>query len=335
MCICARPSLWVAAVALIGGHAEARADLIYYNDGTVNDFDETFGDVAFGVPYNGAFEPGGFLDGTPDDIPPYNTNANLGLVTLQGAAGGVAGGGFRQMVPMQNGGMRGAIIIPYGSEAARKGPAGANWIANFRNAGAFLGTDPRTAVQRWRDGIQLNNGTITKLVKYLGDPQVSISPDDLLPSQLDPIDLPAVTAALADANNLIFFWEVTGTRPMDALDLFFGDFEQNTGYLDVLHHFPYIAVLEDVSPADFGIDPATAFIAQFNGDSLGGTGGFNQAAFVVVADLAVPEPGTFTLLGTGLVVVLVGGGRRMRRGGTDEHFLGNSGCTRPGAFSAR
>lgn len=282
---------------MVAGAHQSQGGLIYYNDGTVNDFDATFGDVGFGVPYNAVFEPGGFLDGSAADIPPFNTIVNPGLVTYQGAAGGVAGGGFFKKVANPAGAKKGAIVYNYGSVAEAKDPAGANWIALFADAGRYLGVNAADAKERWRQGIELKNGTITKLMKYIGDPQVSVPLVDLEPGQLDPIDLGAVTAALADDNTLIFFWEVTGDRPMEALDLFLGDFEQNTGYLHVSHHFPYLAVLADVGPGDFGIDPSRAFIAQFNGDSLSGSGGFTQTTLLVAADpVATPENGSALMI---------------------------------------
>ncbi len=287
--------------------------LDYYNDGTVNDFDTTFGDVAFGVPYNASFAPGGFLHGTPGDVPPFNAITTPGLVTLQGAAGGVAGGGFQKKIALPGGGQRGAIIVPYGTQAARKSPAGANWIANFRDVGAYLGVDPITGKERWRQGLMLTDGTITKLLKYIGDPQIAPPAPTLTAGQLNPIDLPAVQDALANPNTLIFFWESTGSRPLGALDLQVGDFELNTGYEDVLHLFPYLAVLENVGPQDFGLNPATAFVAQFNGDNLTGSGAYNQRVLIAVADPVVPEPGSMTVF---IALALCGGVfvRRRHRG---------------------
>lgn len=285
----------------------AAAALIYYNDGTVNDFDEVFGDVGIGVAWNESFEDGGFMDGTPDDIPPFNTIDNQGLVTRQGAAGGVAGGGFRKILP---GAMQGAVIVTYGSmgKEDNKAPAGVKWIANAVKLGELLNVDPRRAVEIWKEeGIVLQNGLISKLDKYIGDPIVSIPPNDLPADALYPIDFPTVSSALTDDNVLIFFWEVTGSREMDSLDLLLGDFEGNTGYQDFLHHYPYLAVLGDVRPSDFGIDPTEAVTIQFNGDSLPGTDPFVGSMAIVTKDPAsVPEPATIlglaTVLGFGALL---------------------------------
>ena len=257
----------------------------------------------FGVPFNDAFLPGGFLDGSPDDIPPYNTITNLGVVTKQGAAGGVAGGGVRILAnPGQAGAQKGVTFLPYGTQAEKKDKAGANWKAKVKKLADRLGVDPKEAEKIWREeGENLLFGVPTKLVKYTGDPLVSIPPDDLLLSQLDPLDVDAVKLALQDDNVIPIFWEVTGSRPMETLDILIGDLGLNSGYDNVLHHFPYIAVLDGVGPEDFGIDPAIANLITFDGSGLGGSGAFVGSMAISVADPAiVPLPASILLFLSGL-----------------------------------
>lgn len=286
----------------------ADAGLLYYNDGTVNDFGETFGDVAFNVPFNEVYGPGGFLDGSPDDIPPYNTNTNAGLVTFQGAAGGVAGGGFRLQVDVPAGDVaqKGVAFFPYGSVADRKDPAGAQWQARFKKLAESLGVSTKEAIDIWRDeGIANNQGTLFKLVRYVGDPLVSVPPTDLSVLDLDPLSAEAVAAALQDDNVLPIFWEVTGERQLDTLDILFGDYGLNTGYADVQHHFPYLAVLDGVGPEDFGISRESAGIIQFNGDALTGEDSFVGSFALSVADpVDIPAPGTLSLLLAGSVILV-------------------------------
>lgn len=284
------------------------AALLYYNDGCQDNFHETFGDVMYCVPFNAAFEPGGFMDGTSDDIPPYNQNTNAGLVTKQGAAGGVQGGGFRLVQPVGGGAggkQMGAVAVTYGTLAQKKTGAGAQWIANVKNLGRALGVDPRSALDIWvNDGV-LIDGVNTKLVKYIGDPLVSPPPMDLAAADLDPIDTVVVTEYLMDENVQIFFWEVEGERPMDALDFLFGDYALNTGYVDVMHHFPWMAVLEDVGPADFGIAVGDANMITFNGDGLVGPGGFVGTMAVEMYDppATIPVPPAALLAGSALAAL--------------------------------
>ncbi len=276
----------------------ANAGLIYYNDGTVNDFSETFGDVGVGVAWNESFGPGGFMDGTSDDIAPYNTIDNRGLVTLQGAAGGVAGGGFRLQVNPNAGaaGKKGAVILSYGTQAQKKQSAGPAWIARFKRLGQSLGVNPQQAVDIWKNQGAFVDGKTTKLVKYTGDPLVSVPPTDLNPIDLATLNNTAISNALSDDNVQVFFWEVTGTKEMGLLDILFGDFGLNTGYADVLHHFPYLAVLDNVSPTDLGISAASANVIQFNGDSLGGASPFVGSMGIATFDpLSVSEPSSMYL----------------------------------------
>ena len=299
----ARPGLVAAALAVLALTAHADASLVYFNDGTVNDFDNTWGDVGFDVPFNEPFLPGGFMDGTSDDIPPYNTNVNRGIVFRQGAAGGVRGGGVQKsVIPGQGAARRGAAIITYGSLGKRKTVPQSAWEAKFaklaRNLGG--GITPDQARDMWRDGI-MENGRTYKLVNYIGDPLVSVPPDDVDPGDLDPLNLPNIASALADPNTVVIFYEVTGDRPLGMLDIMVGDYDMNPGYLDVQHHLPYIALLGDVGPADFGINPQDAFMVELNGDALGGSGAFGGGILVGMGD--VPAPGTLAPLAVSLMCV--------------------------------
>lgn len=291
-------------ITMIVCSSGANGSVLYYNDGTNNDFIETWGDVEVGYEWNRSFDPGGFMDGTSDDIPPYNTIDNKGIATLQGAAGGVAGGGLRIQVAPTVGaaGKKGAIIVPYGSQAQKKQEARAKWRAKFKKIGEANGVDATGGKEIWRDqGIDLGNGKISKLVNYIGDPLVSIPPVDLSLAELSPFDDIAVGNAVLDDNVLVFFWDVTGTKEMDILDILIGDFELNSGYEDVLHHFPYISILDDVSPVDFGILAQDANMIEFNGDRLSGSS-FTGSMFISVSDPAVvPVPASLWLFGSGLI----------------------------------
>ncbi len=291
------------------------ASILYYNDGTVADFDASFGDIGIGVPWNASFGPGGFMDGTSDDVPPFNTIDNRGLVTLQGAAGGTAGGGFMKRITDVTVD-HGVIILTYGTQGQQKASQGSAWEARVKEIGLALGIKPSDAVAAWRARNPIANpdGSIqVKVVRYIGDPLVSIPPDDLLATELDPIDLGAIGAAVSNPNTLLFFWETSGSRPMNELDLLFGDFELNTGYTDLLHHFPYVAVLGGVGPADLGVDPASATMLRLSGDGLPGTDPFAGAVFIATADPILPEPSTLALTLSALAISLLCVARRRTR----------------------
>jgi hypothetical protein len=305
----------ILASLLLASSASFASTVLYYNDGTADDFLNTFGDVGIGVPWSSFFDPGGFMDGTLDDIPPFNMIDNRGLVTLQGAAGGKAGGWFRNRITgiEEN---NGVLILTYGTVGRQKADRGSAWEARVKMIGGLLGVDPADAVMEWR-----KNGTVTnfagtvqvKIVPYLGDPMVSIPPDDLLLSDLDPLDLKKVEEAAQNDNTLMIFWEVEGTRPLSTLDLIFGDFELNTGFTDLAHHFPYVAVLQGVKRSDFG-DLANATVLTINGDGEPGSGPIGATIFAYAFDpVLVPEP---TYGATSLVALAAGAlllsRRRMR-----------------------
>lgn len=330
--------LGISAYLLMAApHYSAVASVLYYNDGTIAT-DETFGSTATGVAWNQHFEPGGFLDGSADDTPtvinsngkivPNNTNTNRGLVTLQGDACvslalcdplTAVGGGFVQNVNLKpgmagGGAQKGAVFIPYGSQAYKKRPAGVKWRSNFAFIENALKLQPGEGREAWKNGVTIN-GINTKLVKYTGDPLVSVSPDDVTEEMFGDIvgHQSDLQKALADDNVLVFFYEVVGQSAMDTLDLVFGDFEFNTGYQDVTHHYPYLAVLGDVGIEDFtaaGITISNFVEIEVNGDHI--TGGdqnqtFAGSLFVEMSDpIEVPAPTTATLglLALGLSTLL-------------------------------
>ena len=303
----------------------AQGTVLYYNDGTVPTY-QTGGDTAVGVPWNYFFEPGQFMDGTPDDVPPFNTFTNPGLATLKGAAGGVNGGVFRELVPVLKPFGKGVFFWVYGSLAKKKEAAQGAWRTQIRRLAGLFGVNPANALQQWETQRQfiLNDGTPVKIISYIGDPMVSISPDDLplsvLQDPLEPTNNMLIRNAIADPNVIPIFWEVTGSRGLETIDLFWGDHGMTDFYGDVTHHFPWIAVLDDVGPEDFGLDPLSVARVQFNGDNLAGPGNFVQPFFIAGSDVIVPEPasGALCLLGVGWLSVLATDAmlRRQRRRST-------------------
>ncbi len=311
MSIRALSFLIVSCAMIASDTPNGSAAILYYNDGSVDDFFQKIGDVGVGVPYNDIFMPGGFMDGTSDDGPPQNLNNNKGIIFLKGAAGGVNGGLIRirrkvqqKHEPEMDKPQMIAVPIAYGSAGGKKLIPRPFWLAAFRSIAKkhldedvfnMLTDSEKEEIGKaiFAEGTQFA-GRLRKLKKYIGDPFVNPPPVDVLQSELDPINLTVIQDMLATDDATVVFLENTGTRPIDFVDVLIGDLGIGPGFEDLMHHIPFLAILDGVGPSDFGIAVEDAIVLQVNGDSLPGTEPFD-AELVVGFEDPVPEPEAWTL----------------------------------------